>query len=132
MRSSLLDRPVRLAVTLLVMASMAMLGMVRPPAGAPLAAEMALARYALPDGSLPELCSAPGQDRDQRTPVGSDHQAVCALACALAALTGVVPAAPAPVPPIAFAWRVAPPAAPVDAPRTRWQGAQARAPPLAG
>lgn len=117
-------RLIGLAFAVLGMAS---LGMAHP-AVQQTAASAELAAYALPDGSLPELCGAGGHE--QPTPDEGSHTA-CLAACVLATPAVLPVATIVAQAPMAVHERPSLPAAAPASSRPLWATAQARAPPTA-
>lgn len=117
----------RVAISLMA-AAMVLIGAAHAPADdAPAPSD--LIAYALPDGSLPELCVA-GHAK-QPAPGDATHHTACLVAC----LTGTPLGLPA-KPPIlgvrmATAWRPESPLSLGVRPRPTWTAAQARGPPPA-
>jgi len=117
-------RLIGLALAVLATAS---LGLAHPATlQAPVSVE--LAAYALPDGSLPDLCSADGHE--QPTPDEGSHTA-CLAACVLAMPAALLVAATMATAPWAEHQQPAQPATTSAWPRAIWATAHARAPPTA-
>lgn len=127
MRQRVANTWIRLVGLALAIMAMAPLGMAHPdPHRAP--ASFDLAAYALPDGSLPELCSAGGHE--QPLPDDGSH-AACLAACVLVVPAALPVAAIVSTAPSAVHEQAARPATAAVGPRAIWAAAQARAPPTA-
>jgi hypothetical protein len=114
----------RLTAACLLAFSAALGGLAHAPGNDP-RSPSALIAYAMPDGSLPELCVGHADEPAK----GDAKHAVCVLACVMAVPGGLCPVAAGVEVPASVAWRADPTLSTGSRPRPIWSAARARAPP---